>query len=356
MNLTKTAILVKQIIFFTVIFIITGIITFVGYQAAYNYYVSRRPIPEEQPNNKFGPLPPLDLPKSVVPSSSFTYSLDTTTGNLPKIGQDPNFKRINKVFYINKSVATFLSPDRAEEFARKFNITNPPQILSETLYRFFQDDKTLTVELDTQNFKFANIRATPSNQLLPSDRDLIEGFRGILSNTGVLKEELRDGPGKVTLLLEEKGKLLPTNARSEAKYAHISLWPKSVDGKLIFSPKFNVSLVSALVVGSSGNLANYLSIEYTYWSVDTTNFATYAAKSLEKAFEELKSGQGTVIIEPGSPNISITAVSPGYYLPENFTSFLQPIYIFEGPQFVAYVGALDASRVLPTQNLNSPSQ
>lgn len=356
MTLTQTAIIVKQIIFFTAIFVIISIIAFVGYQAAYNYYISRRPPPEERPDTKFGTLPALDLPPSLAPSSNFTYSLDTVTGNLPRLDQDPGFKKIIKVYFITRPVATLLSPDRSVEFAEKFGITNPPQVLSETLYRFFQEGRTLTVELDTLNFKFANTKVTPSNELLPNDNSLIGSFKGFISSVGASHPDLNEGPAKVTLLKEENGQLNPTAARSEAHYAHISLWPKAIEGKLIYSPKFNVSLISALISGSAASIDNYLSIEYTYWQIDPSTSATYPAKTLEAAYDELKSGQGTVVIAPPSPKVSITAVTLGYFLPEKYTPFLQPIYIFEGPEFVSYVGAIDASKVAPTQNSNKPSQ
>lgn len=356
MTLTQTAVVVKQAFFLLAIFIIISAIAFVGYQAAYNYSISRRPPPEEKPDVKYGQLPPLDLPPSIFPSSNFTYSLDTVTGNLPRLEQDPNFRKIVKVYYINKSVVTLLSPDRSFAFAQKFGINTPPQILSEILYRYFQDGKTLTVELDTQNFKYANTKVPPSNEILPDDNSLINGFRGILANAGVLNEELRDGSAKVTLLKEENGKLKPTKLRTEARFTHVSLWPKAIDGKLIYSPKFNVSLISALTAGSTDNIQNYMSIEYTYWLVDKSTFATYPAKSLEKAFEELKAGQGTVVISPQVPNASITSVSAGYYLPEKYAPFLQPIYVFEGPEFAAYTSAIDTTKVSPTQNLNKPTQ
>ena len=356
MTLTQTAILVKQIIFITAIFVILSIIAFIAYQTAYNYYISRRPPPEERPNNKFGQLPALDFPQSIVSGSKFSYSLDTATGNLPRLGQDPKFPKIVKVYFINKPVATLLSPDRGIEFAKKFNITTPPQVLSETAYRFYQEGKTLTLELDTKNFKFANTGVTASNQILPNDKNLSDGFRGLLSNLGVLQKDLQEGPAKITLLKEDAGKLVPTNARSEARFANVSLWPKAIVGNLIYSPKYDVSLISALVTGSSNGIENYYSIEYTYWSIDTTILATYAAKPLDQAFEELKSGQAAVILEPGTANVSITNIIPGYFLPEKYTSFLQPIYIFEGPQFIAYVGAMDTSKFPSTQSSSKPSQ
>lgn len=351
MTLTQTATLVKRVIFFSAIAAILSIISFVGYSAAHKFYLSRLPEPEVRPDTKFGKLPPADFPQSLVPSSNFTYTLDTVTGNLPKLDQDPGFEKIVKVYFVNKPVATLLSPERSAAFAAKFGITTPPQVLSELVYRYYQDDKTITIDIDTQNFKYANVNVPPATELLPDENSLISGFKGVLGSVGALKKEFEEGSAKVTFMKMENGEIVPTNARSEARYAHISLWPKPIDNKVINFPKYNVSLISALVSQSSGRLDDYLSIEFTYWAIDTQTFATYPAKPIEVAFDELKSGQGTVITQPPISQVSITSISPGYYMSGNYKPYLQPVYIFEGPQFVAYISAIDNSFIAPpTQN------
>lgn len=358
MTLTQTAKLFKQVVFLASIFVILSIIAFIGYKAAYNYYVTKEPPPVEKPDIRFGQLPPPPLPQSTALSSNFTYSLDTVTGFLPKMEQDAGFKNIVKVYFVNRPVATLLSPERATIFAKGFNITTPPQILSETLYRFFQDNKTLTINTDTQNFKYANTAVPkPLNRLTESEAQLSAGFVGVLSRVGAFKPDLESGPSKVTLLKEKDEKLVPVTSKNEALYAHISLWQKFLDDKMIHSPKFNVSLISALVAGPSGNLNNYLSIEYTFWAIDRTSPATYPAKSIDIAFDQLKSGKGVVVVSPKTSNVSITSISTAYYMPEEYLPFLYPIYVFEGPQFAAYVSALDEASIAgPTQNLNTPTQ
>lgn len=321
MTLTQTAILTKQIINTTIVSIVLGIISFVGYQMWYSYYLSTLPPVEEKPDTKFGVLPYPNFPKSGVSSSNFSYSLDTVTGGLPKIGQDSGFDKLSKVYFVIKPYATFLSPDKSQALAEKFNITNPPDVVSETIYRFKQDSKTLTVDLDSGNFAYINEASPSAFENTLNENQLVNDFKNTLSRIGVLKDELRDG-------------------RSKVIGAQISLWPKDLDNKSIFTPALLKSHVWARVGKSAANIEDYLSLDFTYFQIDTSTFATYPTKLTEEAFNDLKNGKGTVLVEPEKPQVSITSVSLGYFLPDTYNPYIQPIYIFEGPSFVSYVPAI----------------
>lgn len=349
MTLTQTAILTKQIITITIITLFLGIVSFIGYKIWYAYYLAHLPPVEEKPDTKFGVLPFPDFPKISVSSSNYSYTLDTATGGLPKLGQEGGFEKIIKVFFLPKPYATFLSPDKAQNLAEKFNIKTPPDILSEVNYSFKDKDKNLTIDLDSGNFTYTN-QATPSaNQSLDDDNKLVLDFENVLGNLGVLKEELKKGRTKVTLLKLEGIKLVPTTLKAESFAAQISLWPEAIDKKSIFTADFNQSLVNCVVIKSASSLENYLSLDFTFWPIDTSTFATYPTKSAEDALSDLKSGKGVVIIEPVKPSVSITSVYLGYYLSDSYSPYLEPIYIFEGPNFVAYVPAVSGEFIAPAR-------
>ena len=330
MTLTQTAILAKQFITISVIALVLGIVSFIGYKIWHAYYLANLPPVEEKPDTKFGLLPELDFPKGNVSTSNFSYSLDTITGGLPKVGQDPGFEKIVKVYFVTQTFASLLAPDRSESLAQKFGINLPPIILNETKYRFKDKDKELLVDLDNGNFSFAK-QASISGMLIPDDDSkLISGFKQELLNLGVLKDDLKDGRNKIVLLKTAGGKFIPVTNLSEARAVQISLWPAPIDKKSIFTADFNNSLVTAIVLGSAENLANYLKLNFTFYPIDTSTFATYQIKTTEEAFDDLKSGKGVVIVEPDKAQVSITSVSLGYYLSENYSPYLQPIFVFEG--------------------------
>lgn len=325
MTLSQTAIIAKQIITVSIITLIVLTVSFIGYKIWYGYYLANLPPVEEKPDVKFGILPLPEFPKASVSSSNYSYSIDTTTGNLPKVGKDKGFDKLIKVYFVTKTFASFLSPEKSQKLAEKFGITAKPHILTETKYQFEEGDKSLFVDLDSSNFAFKQ-EATPSGQEnLDDDKKLISDFKDILANLGVLKEDLNKGRTKVTLLKNT---------------AQISIWPSSINDKDIFAPQFNTSLINATIFKSANDFKNYLSLNYTYYPIELSTFATYPIKTSEQAFEDLKMGKGIVVIESNKPSVSITAVSLGYYLPEKYNPYLQPIFVFQGPHFVGYVSAI----------------
>lgn len=340
MTLTQTATIVKQVITISIVALILGTLSFIGYRIWYAYYLANLPPVEEKPDIKFGLLPQINFPKSAVSTSNFSYSLDTTTGGLPKVGQDAGFEKIIKVYFVAQTFATLLSPDRSASLAEKFDINTPPEILSEVKYRFQDKDKYLEVNLDNGNFSYTNTATVSAEVSVDDDNKLVADFKQILSTLGVMKNDLGNGRTKVILLKTVEGNFAPTQIRSEAEANQISLWPAPLDKKSIFTADFNKSPITAIVVKGADKLDNYLSLNFTYYPIDLTTFATYPTKTAEEAFDDLKNGKGVVVVEPKTPQVSITSVYLGYFLPKSYSPYLQPIFVFEGPDFVTYTSAI----------------
>ncbi|MDD5415624.1 MAG: hypothetical protein PHE48_01310 [Candidatus Daviesbacteria bacterium] len=357
MTLTQTAAIVRQVVTVSIIALVLGTISFIGYRMWYAYYLAHLPPVEEKPDIRFGPLPPVNFPKSKVSTSNFSYSLDTTTGGLPKIGVDSGFEKITKVYFVTQTFATFLSADRSSALAANFGLVAPPEILSDTKYKYTDQNeatsllrnKTLTVELDSGNFSYRNEATISGKVNLDNDNKLVSDFEQTLTTLGVMKDDLKTGRTKVTFLKNAGEALIPTQLRSEAVAAQISLWPSPIDKKSIFTADFDKSLVNAVVSGSADKLDYYLSLDFIYYPIDTSTFATYPIKEAEVAFEDLKSGKGVVISEPKSPQVSITSIYLGYFLSDEYSPYLQPIFIFEGPNFVAYVAAISGEFQSPAK-------
>lgn len=340
MTLTQTAVLTKQVIAISTVAIILGLTSFIGYKVWLSYYLAHLPTVEEKPDTKFGLLPPPDFPKSNVSTSNFSYSVDTITGGLPKVGTDAGFEKILKVYFVVKSFASLLSADKSQILAEKFGISSPAEILSDTQYKFKDKTKTLNIDLDSGNFIYSNDATISAKEALDDDNKLILDFERILESLGILKEDLKNGQTRVTLLRAGEEGFIPTQLHSEADAARISLWPAQIDKKLIFTPDSDKALVNAVVFKGAGDIENYLSLNFFYYPIDTTTFATYPIKTAEQAFDDLRAGKGVVIVKPPKPEVSITSVNMGYFLGALYSPYLQPIFVFEGPSFVAYVSAI----------------
>lgn len=340
MTLTQAATIVRQLITVSAISMMLLVVGFIGYRIWYAYYLASIPPVEEKADLKFGMLPGLVFPSTVVTSSNFSYSLDTITGGLPKAGVDPGFEKFVKVYFVTQSVASLLSPERAEILAEKFGLINPPEVLSTTKYKYSSENRNLLIDLNTGNFSYTKEASISARIELDDDNSLVSGFKQILSNLEVLKDNLNSGRTKVTLLKPLGETLIPTQLRSEATAAQISLWPQAVDKKTVFTADYNRSLVSSIVTGPTNSLDNYHILDFIYFPIDQSTFATYPLKTADIAFDDLKSGKGVVIMEPNEPKVSISSVYLGYYLQEDYSPYLQPIYVFEGANFVAYVSAI----------------
>lgn len=326
MTLSQTATLTKQFIVIFVITIFVGIISFIGYRIWYANYLANLPIVEEQADIKFGTLPSPQFSKTTVSSSNFSYSIDTVTGGLPKVGIDAGFEKNIKVYFVTKTFATLLSPERAQSLAEKFAITTTPQIITETKYFYSMDDKSLNVDLDTGNFSYLKKVATPSAESAEDDNKLTSDFQKNLADLGVLNQSLSPGRSKVI--------------KGETSLVQISILPNAIDNKPIMSAEFNKSLINAQVIKSADNLSSYISLNYTYYPIDASTFATYPLKTADQALDDLKFGKGSIVVEPARPQVSITSAYLAYFIGENYSPYLLPIYVFEGPQFVGFVSAI----------------
>ena len=137
-----------------------------------------------------------------------------------------------------------------------------------------------------------------------------------------------------------KGELKTGRGRILADFV-ITLWPSDIDSKPIVTPNFKRSLVYAsLSTQPADKIENFIQINFTFWPVDITSFATYPVKTPEEALNDLKNGKGIVIVEPSTPRASISDIYLAYYQSEIYTPYLQPIYVFEGPEFVGFIAAI----------------
>ncbi len=343
MNLTQVAIFTHQFIIFFFAALVIGIISFVGYRIWYANYLASLPPIEIKPDVSWGVLPAPEFSTITnVSPTNFSYSVDTVTGNLPVV------EKITKVFFMPKAVATLLSADRSRTIADKLKLTGEPEIISPTLYRYTDQVRQLTVDLDSGNFKYAIASVPPTIEPIEgSEAVLIQGFRNLLSSMNILTTELQNSPAKVTYLRYEGEELVPASI-NDAQAAEIAIWPQSVEEKSVVTTPFNQALIKALVVRSAKDPENYLSISFTFWPIDTSSFATYPVKTADQALADLKAGQGVVSIAPSNPNISLTSVYLSYFQSEGYTPYLQPIFVFEGPGFVAYVPAITAQYLTAT--------
>lgn len=328
MTLTQAAQLTKKGILYLTALIFASFFVWAIYNVGQKIYLQINP-PIEKPNLKFGALPKIQFPDSNISSSGFTYSIDTSTGNLPTA------PRIIKVYFMPRNGVSLLAPDKVASLAHDLGFANGPQLLSQTEYQF--DDGTgnvMTVDLASGNFHLQrqpqlSKSSSGPTQILDQDK-LVRSFKDYLSSNNLLMDDLNEGKTSVTL---------SGTSPADSDTANISIWPADVDDLPIVTPAFKTSLVRATI--GKDNLTNkFLKVDYIYWPIDKTTFATYPLITTQEAYNKLTQGQGYVSFAPNTKQISISDVSLAYYQSENYSPYLQPVFVFKGPNFTALVPAI----------------
>lgn len=340
MTLTEASALTKKGLIVSAITIFIALTTWGIWHYYYNYiYLPSLPPVVEKPTLAFGPLPKLKFPDPTVASSNFSYSLDTETGALPE-----KLPELFKVYSVAQLATDLLALDRAKGLAGELDFNKNPEAISATQYKFI-DDKNggeLIVDLDTGNFKFARNTATGSAEKFERIEDFIsenkqsQGFKGFLSGRELLKEQLKNG----RTLVEYNNPV-----KKDSTLVTISLWQDNIDDIPIVTPKFKEGLIKTIATKNRDAEEKYILMDYIFWPVDLNNFGTYPIKTAEEAFQELKNGDGFIALEPRSGNVSIIKVYLAYYLSEEYSNYLQPVFVFEGPNFAALVSALKSEFV-----------
>lgn len=329
MTLTNAAVLTKKTMLFAAILLILSFSGWLGYRYYYyNIYLPSLPPPEEAPDVKFGKLPFPLFPEATVSASNYQYILDTETGDLPA-----GISKILKVFFIPQRSVSLLDPERSLKLADNLGFPNGPQAVTPTIYQYTSDQGgNLSIDLNTGNLAFVRqSTATPSAGTLPSSTKLETEFKSFLRKNNLLKPELEGG--RMSVLYNNETVRESTNAT-------VSIWQKDIEDIPIITPLFKFSLVRMLTQSGKTDKEKVLSLNYTYWQIDENTFATYPLRSISSAFRDLKDNKGVVIFAPNSTTVSLRDIYLAYYLPENYTPYLQPIYVFEGADFVAYVPAI----------------
>lgn len=344
MTLTEAAAFTKKGLIVSAITLFIVLLGWGGWHFYYNYvYLPSLPPVLEQPTLVFGLLPKIAFPESITPSSNFSYQLNTETGGLPD-----DTPRLFKVYSVAQLATDLLALDRAKNLAGSLSFNKTPQAVTATQYKFI-DDKNggeLIVDLDTGNFKFRRNVATGSGESFERVEEFIDdnsqglSLKNYLSSKGLLKDQLKDG--RTTVLYNNP-------IKKDSNLVTINLWQASVEDYPIVTPKFKEGLIKAIGNANRNSDHKFVLFDYIFWPIDLENFGTYPIKTAAEAFEELKSGGGFVAMEPRNSTASITKVYLAYYLAEEYSNYLQPVYVFEGQDFAGYVQAVKSEYVEKSQ-------
>jgi len=340
-SLTQIATASRRIIRYSIFFIIFLMVGRAAFAIGSSIYKKMFPAPPPPPTVAFGSLPAPIFPQR-TPLTNLSYTLETTTGELPTLpGQA-------KVYFMPKASSNLLSLDNAKQKAKNLGFSSPEKKISDSLYDFYTLDTPSTLEMDiiTNAFSISyDLQADPSSiGMRPPAGELATSMvRSFLSPAGLLPEDL-SGPTTFQYLKIESNKFVPALSLSDSSFVRVYLFRKNYDDYPCLTSEFTKSNVWFMLSGNTDRNKQIIAAEYHYFPVDETKFATYPIVDAQSAFAALQAGNA-YISDPGTAvdqaTIKIRKVYIAYYDPGVETPFMQPIVVFEGDGgFAAYLPAV----------------
>lgn len=304
------------------------------------------------PTVSFGKLPVLKFPpvENDVSSLKLNFKLETIDGKTPTASST------GTVFFMPKPAPNLLSLNRAKQFAQKLGFTNEPQAENQILYKWQDKEipqRILRVDIVNGNFKlsydYGSDLTVFTEKDLPNQEKAMNEAVSYLQNLGLFFTSLEKGENKVSYYQLMGNNLILTTSLANADAVRIDLGRENLLGLTLLSVKHPQELINLVFSGSKQTKKRLIEFNYIFWKIEEEQSATYPLKTSVQAWEELKNGGGFIVRPPDDKqNAIIRKIYLAYFYPEEYQSFLQPIFVFEGDgNFLSFVPAVSSSWTAP---------
>lgn len=335
----------------------------------------------EPPTKAYGLLKPLEFPNNVT-DPNFTYTIQTTTGDLPAGLPD----RLS-IFPILKPAPNFLNLDKIRKKVTALNFvdedgsTVPEKQLADPFYEWDESkdfSRQIIFDINSYNFKmtsqFLQRLVVLSAQHLSDEISAVDTAKKFLTTAALMPTDLdfaktttKNNPEPFVTFPQlfsiqttpEGNILVPTTSLSKAHVIKVDFYQKDIEYDLKtgeaeeFKPTIKIKLpivypnppssTMSFWIASGQQEAQVVQSFFTHQKPDLKDpSATYKLKTVQSAYDELIAGNAYIASYNGSDNnILIKSVRLAYYLGENQQDYLMPVYVFEGSNgFFAFVSAL----------------
>lgn len=338
-TLTEVSSKTRKLIKFGVIGLLSFFIFRIALLAGIAYWKKLHPPPPPPPTVEFGKLKRIKFPDQQL--RAFTFILQLPTIDFP------DFPDRAKVFVIPYKKANFMVWDEAKKESSSLGFIGEPEQLSTQVYRWTKKSPVTTnfkLNIVDGSFTYEYLWQEDPNILaaknLPGREQAIIDTISFLKNLKGAQMDLAGDEAKVVYLEVNGNKLQPAISISEADLVQVDIFRSKIEQLPVVTPQPAQGVVSTLLSASSRQ--RILKVNYNYFPVNLSLFATYPIKTPQDAWQDLKTGKGySASIDEKSSNVVVRRIYLGYYDTLTPESYLQPVYIFTGDNdFIGYVAAI----------------
>jgi hypothetical protein len=300
------------------------------------------------PNVKFG-----KLPKPEFTGQTTTNGMQFTLENID--GKPPETTAAAQIFSMPKRSSTLLASDRAKKFASGLGFYAAPHILTSANYEFIDPNdahRKLALDIINMNFKITYDYLSAGQAFFDKSRPMTKN-QTQAAVVGFLKDRGLYDPSFFNPRMSMKNLVYNAatqsfdiaSSLSTANAVRVDFFRTDIAGLKVLPPGFDQSYNYAIYTYQQSVNLSFLNINYTFWPVTHTDYATYPLISAKQAWQAVQDGNAVVVRQgQNDPNhIVVRNISLAYFDSEEPQSYLQPIFVFEGDNgFVAYYPAISA--------------
>ncbi len=308
-------------------------------------YLVINPPPPPPPTVGFGKIPAISFPSQEDVVKPNIYRLELATGSFPK------FEDKEKVYLMKTSARSILNEDRAKKIAESFGFSGSGDNINDEYVRWTKNDmlsSTLEVDLVTLNSKyrtdFLSKAELLSNSNLPNLDQAKRALKMYVGKAYSLEDEILKGPINTKYLKAIGDRLVEAASFSDAEFIEVNINRENIAGKYkIVTAKGNQGIIRGIVKGGLSYTDNIVEFDFFYQGIFYDQDHSYPLRSVDSAWEVLKSGEGYIAQNDGLDQVTVRHVSLGYYDSiQREQQYMQPVFIFEGDDdFMGLVSAVD---------------
>lgn len=342
MSLTEVSYYLKRFIPYVLVGCIFLVLTYFLIQSFLAFLNSRKVIPIAI-NPIFNKIPKIEIKDKIIYPLGAEFILDNIEGRPVTATESA------KVFYLPPSSTKLGYLQNIYLIAKNlgFDTETIKHKTEDTWASFEDEEKSYKVDITSYNFEFLykfEERPDLFDEInLPGEQQIKERAKTFLRLANRYPEELAKGKENLVFLnydIESK-KFSPVKNEADANAVEVDFFRPDIDGLSMISPKYFNS-ANFVVMTLKDNEYKIIKARVKFFEKEEKTFGIYPVKDGNQAFEDLKQ-KNAIIVSAGENNnrITIKKMFLGYYDPDFYQAYLQPVYIFLGEKgFVAYVPAI----------------
>lgn len=281
--------------------------------------------------------------KDMLPSSNINFKIDTIEGR-PITSTESA-----KVYFLPSATTKFGYREKLYLTAKTLGFdTELVKHKLEGREAVFQDAKqSLRIDITNFNFtyesSFENDPQLFQSSIQPDKKESEEKSRDFLKKVGRYPEELALGKSNTIFISynpeAKEMRILETN--KDANMVEVDFYRPDQEQYPIVSSKYFNSQNYVMGVFSATDF-KIIKAQIKFYEKSPAQIGIYPIKTGDVAWESLISGKGLIVQnEEANQNIVIKKMFLGYFDPDVYQEYLQPVYVFLGENnFVAYVPAI----------------